>query len=724
MWTALGAWFGAGTTVLRIFGVLSGFTVLALAVFGPTWHELTRTVPLMAGSTADALLLAWAIGHVSRALFTDPLHLFDAGIYFPARGTLAVVDHNIGQALLGLPVWLASGNPLLEYNLLVLASYVLGASAMCGYAYARTHSIVAGLGAGVVFAFTPLRFNAPFWIQVLCTFCVPLALYFWLRFVRSLAWRDWAWWVAFWSLHSLMGMYLTLYFGVTMGLLALFALVAAPTRRARALWIGTLVGPLVTLALLGPTLWPYLAGRASQGNVRTWGLDTWALSLLPGPGTFTGRLAGVDGGPLQFGPGFVVYGLALLGVVIALRRWRDPWARFAYFVHWLGLAVTLALVFSPIHLQRALPGFDMIRCTNRAFYLSLFFLAAFVAEAIAWLGTRFASARMRLVVGSSLVVLLVLDMGTPLRKRIELPGGGAVPPVYTWLATRPEIGPIYEHVKLGDPSALAIYYALFHGKPIVNGFSGYPPPGSGYLVNRIGTSFPKPESLRLLDQIGVHHVVSHFKSPAAMHDFIRRLSGPELQVVARFDTDVVMRVGKIAPPLLPAAAGPLDPRGWTLTAHNNADALPALVDQDATTSWEVTVAMGAGVPWVVIDLGGARGVTGVRTRPASRDASHLTTRQVIMGLGATDLELSMDGTHWEGAPALFLPDSLDTLLRDPLAVGYYEARFPARAARYIRLKNPTVGFWGGPWQIAELDVLVDCTAAPDACGQAAPRGHI
>jgi hypothetical protein len=43
--------------------------------------------------------------------------LFDAGIFYPARRTLAYGDHMIGEGLLGLPIWLTTHNPLLQFNL-------------------------------------------------------------------------------------------------------------------------------------------------------------------------------------------------------------------------------------------------------------------------------------------------------------------------------------------------------------------------------------------------------------------------------------------------------------------------------------------------------------------------------------------------------------------------------------------------------------------------------
>jgi hypothetical protein len=60
----------------RAAAVLGAYAVLATVVLWPTPWQLAHTAPAFQGVANDALLLAWAIAHVSRMLFVDPLHLF------------------------------------------------------------------------------------------------------------------------------------------------------------------------------------------------------------------------------------------------------------------------------------------------------------------------------------------------------------------------------------------------------------------------------------------------------------------------------------------------------------------------------------------------------------------------------------------------------------------------------------------------------------------------
>src|SRR6185503_89741 len=309
--------------------VLAGFAVLTVLVFRFSWFEIAHTVPEDEGLVADGLLYMWAMSHVSTTLFSHPTALFDGGIFHPAARTLALSDHMVGQALLGLPVWwlsagspfdpISAGNPLLEFNLLSLASYVLGATATYAYTRSLTGSTAGALAAGIAFAFTPTRFQAPQHIQTLCTFFVPWTLLWWLRFVERRDRASFSAWVACWIAHSLMGMYLAIYFAIVMIVLAVTMIALAPDRRDRRLVLGTLVAPLVVLVLLSPSLWPYVALRGALGLERAGGLLTPLARLLPGPGTIGESLI-ESGRPYRLGPGFVVLALAVTGFLAGRHR--------------------------------------------------------------------------------------------------------------------------------------------------------------------------------------------------------------------------------------------------------------------------------------------------------------------------------------------------------------------------------------------------------------------
>jgi hypothetical protein len=673
-----------------------GYGLFACWVFRPTPSMLAHTVPAFHGLAGDALFLIWGTSWVSRTLFTDPLHLFEAGIFYPAHRTLAYGDHMIGEAVLGLPIWLATRNPLLEFNLLSLAAFVLCATTAFRYRRETGGGLAGAVAAGLVFSFTPFRLNSPTWPQVLLTFAMPLAVAAWVRWVRDGRARDLVAWIGWWVLHSLMGLYVAFYFAVVMGALALAAIVVAPTGERGRLVRGTIAAPLAAGVLLAPTLWPYVILRATQGHVRTVGLGTHWTFLLPGPGTWSGLLAGFDGtlgtGALwSFGPGFFTTALVLAGVVVARRRAAIGWDRFLWWANALGLATALAIVLVPIGLQLRVPGFDMLRMTNRAFHVALLFVGWFAGAAVDAVVARAATPVLRMTLAAVLVALLALDVGAAPRERLRMPVAGDLPAIYEAVRAMPD-PVLYERTDEIEGAARAMYFSIFHQKTLVNGYSGYTSPGPAFVVQRL-FEFPAAPARALMATLGVHAVLLRDPTPAGLD---RRLAAlpPDGRVLARAGDTALVRVDD-APPTPAPPSIPLPRTGWTLDASGAEAALPALLDGDARTTWLLAPAQGT-VPSLTVDLGAVRTVVGVRCAGGALDAT---------GVYLADVATSLDRTTWTPTDARFDPDALATLFTRPADVRFWEARFPPRAARWVRLTNARAVFRGATWELGELDVL-------------------
>jgi hypothetical protein len=65
------------------------------------------------------------------------------------------------------------------------------------------------------------------------------------------------------------------------------------------------------------------------------------------------------------------------------------------------------------------------------------------------------------------------------------------------------------------------------------------------------------------------------------------------------------------------------------------------------------------------------------------------------------VETSLDGVVFETAAEELEPESLATLVERP-AEARFEARFPARRARFLRLTN--AGTWADRWSVAGIGV--------------------
>jgi hypothetical protein len=632
-------------------------------------------------------------------------------MFHPASDTLAFSDHMIGQALMGLPVWflttgspldpVTTGNALLEFNLISLASYALGATAAFVYARALVDSTPAALAAGVAFAFTPLRFRSPHYIQSLCTFFVPLTLLAWLRFVERRDRRSWWLWVATWVGHSLLGMYATVYFALVMGVLGAWSLAAAPTRSDRRLWLGTLLAPLAVLVLLAPTLWPYLQLRTTLALRRTSGFDTILAMLLPASGTSGDWIPG-EALPFRFGPGFVVWALAAVGAATGARRTNGtPLGRaFVRQVNALGLATTIALMLLPLAWTQHIPGLDLMRTTHRPFFIGLAFLAYFVAEGTAWLAERPTRPRTRTVVGVALVVLVALDMGRPELGRRPIPNGADLPQIYRQVRDLPD-AVIFDRYPTADEGGLALFYAGFHGKRMVNGYSGFSGPWGEYESARI-SGFPRDEATTLLWQLGVRHVVQHFETASDAERGMRTLRPQYAHVVTQIGDTLLIGLDAPPPPLPDDDAVVIPRDDWRLTAIGDAESPGAVRDGDPRTGCRLPSDDTSAA--LVVDLQRARPVSGVRV--ASVDPGDTT-------IYLMHVETSRDGDTWERPRTWFEPDDLAALIARPRDVRFFEARFEARESRFVRLTDPRAGFRAPSWGVGELDLLAPVARADE-----------
>ena len=111
-----------------------------------------------------------------------------------------------------------------------------------------------------------------------------------------------------------------------------------------------------------------------------------------------------------------------------------------------------------------------------------------------------------------LVAVLVLGILGESAQELDLSNHRDVRPAqiepYSWLATQPP-GPVIEFPFRGDSGDIwDAYWGTYHWQPLVNGWSGFVPPGTVYL-SRALAAFPDPATVALLQGLEVRHVVVH-----------------------------------------------------------------------------------------------------------------------------------------------------------------------------------------------------------------------
>jgi hypothetical protein len=413
--------------------ILSLYIGLAIVVTHPLWLHLADSVP---GDIGDPLLNTWILAWDAHALLTDPLHLFDANIFYPLPNTLAYSEHLLSTAILVLPWGLVTGEPVLAYNFGLLLSFPLAGLGMYLLVLRWTGRRGAGLLAGLAFAFAPYRLAAIAHLQLLTVQWFPFSLLaldrllgdqgIWESGIRSakdpdslttarnpspgrdvsgirrfsnshILFRILSF-VIFGSLQILASWYLAVFTGLVLGLYAVGWLLMhwKPWVRRQGLGLAHparvwgLVGAAVVVAGLAILYaLPYLDVLPELQAARPVSL---AASFAAWPSDFLTaasylRLAGPVTRGLAERPGFTEENTLFLGVVGPLLAWvglaaallrPDRAGRWRVFVLAAIVAVSLALTFAGPYrsLTRLLPALTVVRVPPRWVIPATFALSA------------------------------------------------------------------------------------------------------------------------------------------------------------------------------------------------------------------------------------------------------------------------------------------------------------------------------------------------------------
>ena len=468
----------------------------------------------------DTRLYLWTLGWDLHALKTDPLHIFNANIFFPETQSLAYSEHLIGAALLALPLSLFTSNLDLTLNFVLLLATFLTALGCDRLARECGASPRGALLAGIVGGFSGPRLARLTQAHLATLQFVPWALAFAIRYLRDGRRRDLLVTLALFTAQAMTSGHGGLFLALSLAFLLGGAMVSRNLRPFQAVRDCGVAGALILIVNL-PFVIPYYEVRGRVGLTRVIedaeGYAPSAGSWLQAPTrTQTAISSGIaalrpsiDSANAALFPGFVFLGLGLLGGLGLVRR-RDsrtvaPVAIAALVV--VTLWLSLGPPFGLYRLGYALiPGFDLIRVPSRFFLLTLTALSTLAAlgldrvkrPAIAW----------------ALVVLATLEC-VPVAW--DAPHDPIVtPPIDTWLASQPGPFRVIElPIPLPDNSVRQarfhseyMIHGAAHWQPMVNGYSSLVPPRHERLYREL-YEFPTEAGLSELERMGVTYVIVH-----------------------------------------------------------------------------------------------------------------------------------------------------------------------------------------------------------------------
>jgi len=311
----------------------SAYALLTLVLTWPLARSLASELPADLGDPLlNCWILAWDAEHLLRAVsghFGALGEYWHANIYYPHPLALAYSEHLTAQAVMVLPVYAISRNPILIYNVAFLATFMLSALGMFLLVRDLTGSRSAAFLAGVAYGFAPYRFGTLSHLQVLSSMWMPFA---WLGFHRYFETRrvaPLAGGTAAWIAQNLSCGYYLLFFGPAMGLYLAWEVTRRRLWTERRAWTHLGLAAAVVAAVTAPFLIPYLELRRLGFSARSlsettrFAADVYGYFTADVSMALWGRV--VRAWPKAEGslfPGFTIAVLAALAVAGEWRRAR------------------------------------------------------------------------------------------------------------------------------------------------------------------------------------------------------------------------------------------------------------------------------------------------------------------------------------------------------------------------------------------------------------------
>src|SRR6185369_9127664 len=512
--------------------VLAAFALLALAITAP----LVTCLGTCLGEAPDSIFTVWGFAWVARSLF-GPERLYDANLFHPYSGALALSEPSLSNGFLAAPLIAATHNPLVGYNAVLILQYVAAAFGAYLVVWEVLGRRVPALFSGVLFAISSFLVHNAYNLQSFTVVCVPYLVVVAQRFLRAPSYRTSALLWGIFLVLAVTSVYFTVYGGLA--LLCFFAVVLLFKEHRLGLLhlqrVAFVAPPfLITLGLAYYPYWIwsrqhhetrsladvelYRAKLENYGFVAPTNLVHRSLHWWNTTGTTTSAAF----------PGIIAGLLAVLAVVGALRELRQPdasrraravqgvaWAAFCAFSFVMAFGPTLRVADLVLPLPYRLffevvPGMSALRTANR--FLGLVSLAVAVLAGFGldrfnvWAATR-VSPRVK-----SWLLAAILTLGVAEFVSYPYPGtvqtlagnlGSDHLALVDWLKAQPGKPSVVELPMRGE---LALYDAALTGNRFVNGWSSFNPPLYDELVKGL-LPFPSGRALDLLGALPVDLVV-------------------------------------------------------------------------------------------------------------------------------------------------------------------------------------------------------------------------
>jgi hypothetical protein len=457
----------------------------------------------------DPIFSAWRIAALAHQLATDPLHLWNGNIFYPAPLTLTFSDSLFLQSILGAPFLLAGADPLVVMNALMVLSFPARGLAFFFVTWRLTGDPQAALVAALAAAWSPFHADHYSQLELQWTAFVPLALLAVLRVLAEPSWRTGMAFGAAVAAQCLACMYVGVML-VTFLVPFIFIVAVAwrvlPSRRLAHAGAGAAV---VLLPIIGGLAAAYLQGRQLHGDrslqdvadgsasAREYRHATWRLVTYQWQPRFSHH------GERELFPGATPVVLGAIGMApplepVVIATVVGGAAAFDWSLGLKGLTYGKLYNLSPAYRgMRVAARFTVM--VEAALSLLAGFGASRILRLRFWRGRAEATGR---AVATRGVLCAALGAAVLFDLRMDLPLQGyprGVPHIYRYV----EPTMVLEELP-GGHTLDYMYLSTRHWAKLLTGYSGFGTDLS--VLEAAEAAFPAPEAIATFRRLGATHL--------------------------------------------------------------------------------------------------------------------------------------------------------------------------------------------------------------------------
>lgn len=534
----------------------------------------------------DPLFYAWNLIHNWQSFTHGFRHLLDTNIYFPTTNTLALSDTLFLQTVLTAPILWISNNPILAENIYVLLTFPLAGLGMFLLTRRITKQNLPSALAGLFYAFSLPRLGQIAHLPMISSQWLPYMFYFLLQFLDDGKRVNAFWLSVFFLANAASSVYLGIFASVGVIIVAVVIL-TLPRQQKKSANLNVYVKSVLPFVIpIGAILivlhFPYIRLKAEHPQIQRSLAEASARGAYQKDYTavtentlFTGKILPSKEGERALYLTSTVIVLALLSWFIIPQKLRTIAIAFG------GLAIiSFLLSFGPerpftvgsfdtgyiqmpyYYAYKLFPPLQIVRVPSRFSVVTSLSLSLLAAMTLAYAKFSKKYPWVSLTAG----MLFLLEVWQAPIRTVIVPSYRQAPPVYQWLNNLVGNGPIvelpiaaietgstpirqqikkhYDALTQNDPLATEtyrVYFAGYHLKTTVNGYSGYIPQSYHDAVEALD-SFPSEYSISFLKQKRIGYIIVHSRQydQKKWASLKKQLSqSRQLKLVVQFDQDFV-----------------------------------------------------------------------------------------------------------------------------------------------------------------------------------------